>query len=158
MLKQSTANYHPYQFGEAALAASRQVWLASLGATVVTRDWMQSEAGVVFKTLVKEGTVVESRAIRFFGDRFESSLTRANSVWKQTRRSVESTVKQAATSVVDYAQQVLPKSLPIELPKILAQAGKPAAPAKRATKPAKARVAKVVKKAKRTAKRATKRA
>jgi len=29
--------------GDAVLNASRQVWLASLGAAVVTRDWAQSE-------------------------------------------------------------------------------------------------------------------
>ena len=45
MLKQTTTNFHPRQLGEAALAASRQVWLASLGAAVVTRDWVQTEAG-----------------------------------------------------------------------------------------------------------------
>ena len=48
--------------GDAVLAASRQVWLASLGAAVVTRDWAQTEAGNVFRTLVKEGTAVESQA------------------------------------------------------------------------------------------------
>ena len=155
MQRHLATNFRPYQFGEAALAASRQVWLAGLGATMVTRDWVQSEAGHVFKTLVKEGTVVESRAIRFFGDQFETSLARANTVWKQTRRTVESTVKQAATSVVDYAQQALPKSLPkIELPMFLA----PAAPAKRAKKVVKARPAKTATKAKRAARRATKRA
>ena len=149
MQKQFAVNFRPTQFGEAALAASRQVWLASLGATVVTRDWVQSEAGVVFKTLVKEGTVVEARAIRFVGDRFESSLETANAVWKNTRRTVESTVKQAATTVVDYAQQALPKSLPrIELPAFLAPQPAPAA-VKRAKKAAPR---------KRTTRRATKRA
>ncbi|MET0855920.1 MAG: phasin family protein, partial [Telluria sp.] len=54
--------------GDAVLAASRQVWLASLGAAVVTREWAQSEAGNVFRTLVKEGTAVESKAIRMVGD------------------------------------------------------------------------------------------
>jgi len=158
MQKQIAANFRPYQFGESALAASRQVWLAGLGATVVTRDWVQSEAGQVFKTLVKEGTVVESRAIRFFGDQFETSLARANTVWKQTRRTVETTVKQAATSVVDYAQQALPKSLPkIELPKILVSAAKPL-PTKRAKKVVKVRNAKATVKTKRTARRTTKRA
>ncbi|HEX9301677.1 MAG TPA: phasin family protein [Casimicrobiaceae bacterium] len=160
MQKQAAINFRPYQFGESALAASRQVWLAGLGATVVTRDWVQSEAGHVFKTLVKEGTVVESRAIRFFGDQFETSLARANTVWKQTRRTVETTVKQAATSVVDYAQQALPKSLPkIELPKILVAASpKQSLPAKRAKKVVKARTAKAATKTKRTARRTTKRA
>ena len=149
MQKTTAPAFNSYPFGEAALAASRKVWLAGLGATVVTRDWVQSEGGQVFRTLVREGTVVESRAIRFVGDRVESSLTRANAMWRRTRRTVEATVKQAATSMVDYAQQVLPKSLPrIELPKALAPAAK-AAPAKR-TRRAATRAARPAKKAKRT--------
>ena len=146
MLK-SAYNLQPNRISDAAMVASRQVWLASLGAAVVTRDWVQTEAGDVFKTLVKEGTVVESRAIRYVGNRIESSFTRANTVWKHTRRTVESTVKQAAVTAVNIAQQVLPK---FELP-LAAKAKKPAA------KPAK-RAAKVAKKAKRAVKSATKHA
>ena len=119
MLK-SNLSLQPNRLGEAAINASRQMWLASLGAAVVTRDWVQTEAGGVFKTLVKEGTVVESRAIRFVGDRIESSVSLANSVWKETRKTVESTVKQATDAAVNIAQQVqqaLPRSLPaFELP------------------------------------------
>src|SRR5258705_11937204 len=111
MLK-TNLNPEPNRISEAAIHASRQVWLASLGAAVVTRDWVQSEAGNAFKTLVKEGTVVESRAIRFVGDRIENSVSLANSVWKETRKTVESTVRQAADTAVSIAQQVLPKSLP----------------------------------------------
>ena len=126
------ATLTPRQLSEAAFAASRQVWLASLGATVITRDWVQTEAGDMFKTLVKEGTVVESRAIRFVGDRIDSSVTRANRVWKRTRKTVESSVKQAANVAVDLAQQVIPKSLPMfEMPEP-AKVTKPAA--KRVTK------------------------
>jgi len=155
MYKQTTANVYPYQFGEAALAASRQMWLASLGATAVTRDWVQSQARPVFKTLVKQGSAVESRAIRLVGDRIETSVTRANIAWKQTRRTVEATVKQAATTAMNLAQQVLPQSLPkIELPKVFAKAEKPAAPVKRVKRTVKARATKVAKKAKRTTKRA----
>ena len=40
-----------FPVGDTVLAASRQVWLASLGAAVVTREWAQSEAGNVFRTL-----------------------------------------------------------------------------------------------------------
>ena len=106
--------------GDAVLAASRQVWLASLGAAVVTRDWAQSEAGNVFRTLVKEGTAVESKAIRMVGDGLEVSFTRANAVWKQTRSTVESTVKQPAETAVTLAQNNMPKSLPkVTLPAML---------------------------------------
>jgi Poly(hydroxyalcanoate) granule associated protein (phasin) len=156
MLK-SNLTLQPNRLGEAAINASRQMWLASLGAAVVTRDWVQTEAGGVFKTLVKEGTVVESRAIRFVGDRIENSVSFANSVWKQTRRTVESTVKQAADTAVSIAQQVLPKSLPaFELPG-MPKAGK-ANNAKRAAKAKKPVRANAAKRAKRSRKTATKRA
>jgi pyruvate/2-oxoglutarate dehydrogenase complex dihydrolipoamide acyltransferase (E2) component len=163
MNKQASMNFQPGHLSEAAMAASRQMWLASLGAAVVTRDWVQNEAGTVLKTLVKEGTAVESRAIRFVGDQIETSMTRANTVWRHTRRTVESTVKQAAETAVSFAQQVLPKSLPkIELPGLAPKAKAPAARAKRTAKKAvrtgKAKVAKVARKAKRAVKAATPRA
>lgn len=140
--------------GDAALAASRKVWLAGLGATVVTRNWLESEGGHVFQTLVKQGTVVESRAMRLLGRKVDASLSQANTMWRTSRRIVEASVKQAAASVVDYAQQALPKSLPrIELPKAFAPSAK--APAKRSRKPVKARVARNAKKARRPAKRVT---
>lgn len=156
MQKQMTSGFYSSPFGDAALAASRKVWLAGLGATVVTRDWLESEGSHVFRTLVKQGTVVESRAIRFLGDRVETSFTQANTMWRKTRRTVEATVKRTATSMVDYAQQALPKALPrLELPKAFGPAAKAKAPVKRARKTAKkARVVRGAKKAKRTTKRA----
>ena len=154
MLK-SNLYLRPNRLGEAAIHASRQMWLASLGAAVVTRDWVQTEAGGMFKNLVKEGTVIESRAIRFVGDRIENSVSFANSVWKDTRRSVESTVKQAADAAVTIAQQVLPKTLPAfevpGMPKTRAANGRKA---KRARKPARTVTAK---RTKRVRKAATKR-
>ena len=151
MLK-TTFNLQPNRLGEAAIAASRQMWLAGLGAAVVTRDWMQGEVGDMFKTLVKEGTVVESRAIRSLGDRIETSVSVANTVWKETRKAVESTVKQAADTAVGIAQQVLPKSLPkFELPPVLTT-GKLAAK----TAPRTKRTIKVAKKSARTVKAAGK--
>ncbi len=157
MLK-TTLNLQPNRISEAAINASRQVWLASLGAAVVTRDWVQSEAGDAFKTLVKEGTVVESRAIRFVGDRIENSVSLANSVWKEARKTVESTVRQAADTAVSIAQQVLPKSLPaFEFPG-MPKTGKSAKNAKRAVKAKKpARAVKVAKRATR-GRKTTKRA
>ena len=160
MLK-SNLSVQPNRLGEAAINASRQVWLASLGAAVVTRDWMQTEAGDVFKTLVKEGTVVESRAIRFVGDRIENSVSFANSVWKETRKTVESTVKQAADAAVSIAQQVQ-QALPVSLPAFeIPGAAKRAKPktVRRATKAAKKPArGNVAKHARRARKAATKRA
>src|SRR6185295_728162 len=106
--------------GEAVMNASRQVWLASLGAAVVTRDWAQSEAGNVFRTLVKEGTLVESRTIRVVGDRIEGSLSMANSMWQRARKGVQATVRQAADTAVTLVQNNLPKALPkVTLPAML---------------------------------------
>jgi len=161
MQRQSTMSFRPYQLGETALAAPRQMWLASLGAAAITRDWVQTEARQTFKSLVKEGTIVESRAVTFVGDQIEGSMSRANTMWKQTRATVESGVKQAAETAVALAQKALPRNLPkIELPPMMS---KPAA--KRATKAGKtakarvvkARAGKVVKKAKRVVKGAAKR-
>jgi len=153
MLK-TTLTLEPNRIGEAAIVASRQVWLAGLGAAVVTRDWMQTEASGMFKTLVREGTLVESRAIRFVGDRIETSVTKANTAWKRTRRNVESTVRQAANRAVDIAQQVLPKALPaFELP-VAAKAEKPGRKRAAAGK----RAAKGARRAKAGAKATTKRA
>jgi Poly(hydroxyalcanoate) granule associated protein (phasin) len=148
--------------GDAVLAASRQVWLASLGAAVVTRDWAQSEAGNVFRTLVKEGTAVESKAIRMVGDGLEVSITRANAVWKQARTTVQSTVKQAAETAVTLVQNNMPKALPkVTLPSMLKSSS--TVKTKRAVKKAanrtkrvaSARVTKTAKRAKRATKRAT---
>jgi hypothetical protein len=156
MLKQATASFYPFNFGEDALAASRQVWLASLGAAAVARDWVQSEATKTFKTLVKEGTVVESRAVSFVGERIELSMNRANRVWKRTRNTVESTVRDAANTAVTIANNALPKSLPrIELP-LVAKAQAPkrqAGRSARAKKPVRKGAAKVARKAKRPAAR-----
>jgi len=146
--------------GDAVLAASRQVWLASLGAAVVTRDWAQSEAGNVFRALVKEGTAVESKAFRMVGDGLEVSISKANTVWKQARSTVQSTVRQAAETAVTLVQNNLPRSLPmVTLPAMLKTAStkrvakKPTAKSARVSK---SRTVKTAKRAKRTARRVTK--
>ena len=140
--------------GEAFFAASRQVWLASLGAAVVTRDWAQNEAGALFRTLVKEGTAIESRTFRLVGERVESSISMANDLWRQTRRSVTQTVKHAADTATTLVRDNLPKRLPkVDLP--AAFQSKPAGT--RAAKAVRTRAKRAVKGAKRTAKRAAKR-
>ena len=145
--------------GDAVLNASRQVWLASLGAAVVTRDWAQSEAGNVFRTLVKEGTAIESKTIRLVGDRIETAFAAATTLWRRARGSVQSSVRQAADTAVTLVQNNLPKSLPkVTLPAMLAPVAKPKARAKKraqAKRAVKARVARTVKRGKRAAKAAT---
>ena len=151
--------------GDAVINASRQVWLASLGAAVVTREWAQSEASNVFRTLVKEGTAVESKAIRMVGDSLEVSFTRANAVWKQARSTVQSTVKQAAETAVTLVQNNMPRSLPkVTLPAMLQTSVPAKTRARRVAKKTsvkakrvvKSRATKTVKRAKRIVRRATK--
>ena len=97
--------------------ASRQLWLAGLGAAALTRDWAESGAGPMFRSLVKEGTLVEARTIRVVGDRLETSYTRVNSVWRRARAAVQSSVRDAADSAVSLVQKGLPRSLPqVKLP------------------------------------------
>ena len=98
--------------GEALFAASRQVWLASLGAAVVTREWAQNEAGALFRTLVKEGTAVESRTFRKVGERLEGSFSMANDLWRSARGTVTQSVKQAADTATTLVRETLPARLP----------------------------------------------
>ena len=151
-------------YGDAVFAASRQVWLASLGAAVVSREWAQAEDGNVLRTLVKEGTAVESKAIRMVGEGLEGSFTRANAVWRQTRSTVEATVRQLADTAVTLAQKKIPRSLPkVTLPAMLKSSS--TVKAKRAAKKTavrtkraqKTRATKTVKRAKRSVRAATKR-
>jgi hypothetical protein len=104
MLKQ-TADFNANQAAETVLAASRQVWLAGLGAVAISRDWAQHRASDVFKGLVKQGSAVESRAIRVIGSRVETSIETAEALWNQARRTVMTTVN----SVAENAAAAMPR-------------------------------------------------
>ena len=138
--------------GEALFAASRQVWLASLGAAVVTREWAQNEAGALFRTLVKEGTAVESRTFRKVGERLEGSFSMANDLWRSARGTVTQSVKQAADTATTLVRETLPARLPkVAIPAIFrAPAPKRAA---RGTRKVKPRATAARKRAKRSSKR-----
>jgi hypothetical protein len=140
--------------GEALFAASRQVWLASLGAAVVTREWAQNEAGALFRTLVKEGTAVESRTFRKVGERLEGSFSMANDLWRSARGTVTQSVKQAADTATTLVRETLPARLPkVAIPAIFrAPAPKRAVRATRKSK-AKPRATTARKRAKRATKR-----
>ena len=131
--------------GDTVLAASRQVWLAGLGAAVVARDWAEKEAAGVFRTLVKEGAAVESHAIRLVGVQVESSMTKANAVWKQTRTTVENAVRIYADTATGIVRQSLPALLPAVKSALPAKASK----RRNAQHPRKAATASTRKKAKR---------
>ena len=134
------------RIGNPMLNASRQVWLASLGAAVVTRDWAQSEAGNVFRSLVKEGTIVESRTIRLVGRRLESTFNAANTVWNRAR----SVARKTAGNAVTLVQSNLPN---VKLPAMFVAPVK--APAKKRVAK-RTSAAKPVKRARRVKARTTK--
>jgi len=104
MLKQAAANINANRVADAALAASRQVWLAGLGAAVVTREWVRNDAGHMFRALVKEGSTVESRTLRVIGRGIESSMALATTAWNRARDTARTTVG----GVVETAAAALP--------------------------------------------------
>jgi hypothetical protein len=126
-------NFRAAAVPDAVLAASRQVWLAGLGAAVVTREWADKEAGTMFRKLVREGTVVESRAFRIVGERLDTSFSQANVFWQRARRTVATTAKSLAEVTTSLVRQAMPASLPGAASKKVAR---PSAkrPAKRARK------------------------
>ena len=101
MLKQGAGT----RAADTALAASRQVWLAGLGAAIVTRQWARNDAGNVFRALVREGSTVEARALRIIGRRIESSLELATTAWNRTRDTAQATVN----GLVESTTAALPR-------------------------------------------------
>jgi hypothetical protein len=149
----NTINTRAAEVGDTLVRASRQFWLAGLGAAVVTRDWAEKEGGVVFRNLVREGTAIESRAIRFVGDRLEMSFAQANTLWKRTRRTVTTTVRTYADTASTLVRETLPASLPrMAMPVTVNVEAKPAAKRKvaRAKRAVTTRVNAATKRAKRT--------
>jgi len=149
----NTLNTRAANVSDTVMRASRQFWLAGLGAAVVTRDWAEKEGGVVFRNLVREGTAIESRAIRFVGDRLESSFSDANTLWKRTRRNVTTTVKAYADTAATLVRETLPASLPrVAMPVSVRVEAKPAAKRKvaRAKRAVTTRANAATKRAKRT--------
>jgi hypothetical protein len=149
----NTINTRAAEVGDTLVRASRQFWLAGLGAAVVTRDWAEKEGGVVFRNLVREGTAIESRAIRYVGDRLEMSFAQANTLWKRTRRTVTTTVRTYADTASTLVRETLPASLPrMAMPATVKVEAKPAAKRKvaRAKRAVTTRVNAAPKRAKRT--------
>jgi hypothetical protein len=99
------------------LAAPRQFWLATLGAAAVTREWAGKEARTVFRALINEGTVVETRAIRVVARRIEPSMARANALVRDASSGVGASVVACvdAAPVFEPAEHVLdPVALTVE--------------------------------------------
>ena len=109
MQKQATFGLPSNPIAEAAINASRQMWLAGLGAAAVTREWARTEAGRTFRTLIKEGSAVETKAIRDLSKRVENSVATANSLWNQTRATVVTTANAIAENATAAATAAMSK-------------------------------------------------
>ena len=125
--------------GGALFAAPRQIWLATLGAAAVTREWADKEAGTLFRTLVKEGSAVESHALRFVGNRVETSVKRANAFARDARNGVKASLDSLAgvASLVRAKLPTVRARLDVESaakPKRAVKTAKRARPARRTAK------------------------
>jgi len=127
---------------ESALFASRQAWLAGLGAVSISREWARHEAGNTFRALVRKGSAVEKNAIQMIGGRVESSVATATSLWRVARATALAT----ANRLAETASSALP-SVRIPAFTVTAAAPKPRKQAKH--RAAKARAARSVRSVKR---------
>ena len=135
--------------GENVLAASRQMWLATLGAASVTREWAGTEAGPVFRTLVAEGASVESKLVRRVGRRLEENARRASTLLRHARRGLESSAQTVANAAASLARRTMPRlkfEVAVEAPRA-PRSKAPAQPAARARKAAKSAAARKTAKA-----------
>ena len=123
MLKVAASNFNAARVADTALAAPRQLWLAGLGAATLTRQWASNDAGEMFRSLVKEGAVVEGRAKRVIGRQIDNSIALATSAWNSARHTALKTVN----GLVDTAASALPGLRP----SAVAKPGKPVAKSKR---------------------------
>ena len=108
----------------AVLAAPRQIWLATLGATTVTREWAEKEAGMLFRTLVREGSTAETRAIRYLGNRVITSVQAVNRLASETRKGLDASVASLARAA---------SHLRARLPSVHARVDVDTAPARKST-------------------------
>ena len=95
--------------GDHLLAASRQVWLATLGAASVTREWAGREVGPAFRNLVAEGASVESKLMRRVGRRLEANVTRGTAILRDARRGLEASAQMVAQAAASLARRTLPR-------------------------------------------------
>jgi len=118
----------------AVLAAPRQLWLATLGAAAVTREWAEKEARTLFRTLVREGSTAETHAIRYLGNRVNTSVKAANTLARETRKGIDASVASLARAA---------SHLRTRLPSVRARIDVDSAPARKSA----AKAAKTVRRA-----------
>jgi hypothetical protein len=92
----------------AVLAAPRHLWLATLGAAAVTREWAERDAATMFRSLVKEGSVVETRALNQVGKRIGTSMKRANALARTAKVGVRSSIESLANAASTFVRTKLP--------------------------------------------------
>jgi hypothetical protein len=130
--------------GDNLLAASRQVWLATLGAASVVREWAGREVAPAFRSLVAEGANVESKLMRRVGRRLEANVSRGSSILRHARRGLESSAQKVADAAASLARRTMPRvkvAVTADTVAISAQAPRAKAPAKAARKATVARKA-----------------
>ncbi|MEP6996822.1 MAG: hypothetical protein ABI900_04185 [Betaproteobacteria bacterium] len=132
---------------ETAVFASRQAWLAGLGAASMSREWARHEAGNTFRALVRQGSAVEKSAIRVLGNRVESSITTASSLWRGARASVVA----ALTGLAETGAAALPT---VRMPAFAATATAPKRRKPAKARAVKARATRTIRRAKRPARKA----
>ena len=91
---------------EDALATRREAVKQS--AAAVTREWAERDAAAMFRSLIKEGTVVESRAINLVSHRIGSSMKRANALARDARSGVKSSVESLANAASTFVRTKVP--------------------------------------------------
>jgi hypothetical protein len=128
---------------ESALFASRQAWLAGLGAASISREWARHEAGNTFRALVRKGSAVEKNAIQSIGGRVESSVATAASLWRVARV----TALAAANRVAETAASALPN---VRIPAFAVSAAVPTPRKHAKSRTVKARASRTVRSVKRT--------
>ena len=92
MLRATAGNLNVVRMTDVALSAPRQVWLAGLGAATVTRQWAANDAVPMFRSLIREGEVVEGRARRLIGKQVGNSIALAAAAWNTARDTARITV------------------------------------------------------------------
>jgi len=92
----------------AVLTAPRHLWLATLGAAAVTREWAERDAAAMFRSLVKEGSVVETRALNQVGKRIGTSMKRANALARTAKGGVRSSIESLASAASTFVRTKLP--------------------------------------------------
>jgi hypothetical protein len=126
---------------ESALFASRQAWLAGLGAASISREWARHEAGNTFRALVRKGSIVEKNAIQVIGGRVESSVAIATSLWRVARATALATANRLAETA-----SALPR---VRIPAFAASAVAPKPRKHAKSRPIKARAPRTVRSVKR---------